>query len=206
MDKAWKHVFDKLAKSDELHKIGCWNEEDFEDLTKQTNTILDRFLECQDCLDVGCGPGYYCDLLHKKGITPTGIDYSEEIIEKAKELYPNLEFTVDDAYDLSFDDDSFDLVLSIGLLQCVYDHETAIHEMSRVAKEAMIISTLYRDEEYNDPMKKLHEKLQYDAWPTRTYHPNELIPILREYGWDVEKVVTKDTGDKINGGFFLICT
>lgn len=39
----------------------------------------------QKVLDLGCGPGLYCERLAKKGYTVTGIDFSENSIRYAKE-------------------------------------------------------------------------------------------------------------------------
>ncbi|MGA9365767.1 MAG: class I SAM-dependent methyltransferase [Bacteroidota bacterium] len=65
-------------------------------------------------LDVGCGTGYYCNIFHEMGFQSVGVDFSQTAIARAKEKYPNLEFSAADATDLPFEPLSFDVVLSYG--------------------------------------------------------------------------------------------
>tara|TARA_R110002072_G_scaffold51608_1_gene138378 strand:- start:10112 stop:10780 length:669 start_codon:yes stop_codon:yes gene_type:complete len=89
-------------------------------------------------LDVGCGKGF---LLHDfteavPGVEVTGIDISEYAIEHAKEeVKPHL--SVCNANKLPFEDNSFDLVISITTLhnlEC-YDFYEAMKEIERVGKK-----------------------------------------------------------------------
>jgi SAM-dependent methyltransferase len=52
-------------------------------------------------LDVGCGTGHHVDKLAQYDLNVIGIDKSISMIEKAKENYPNYDFTVGDALDES---------------------------------------------------------------------------------------------------------
>jgi len=68
-------------------------------------------------LDVACGPGYVSAAAKKLGAAPTGIDFSEQMIAIAKEMFPDIPFIKGDAQDLPFGDASFDRVLiNFGLL------------------------------------------------------------------------------------------
>lgn len=206
MDEAWKGVFDRLAKEDEPHKITFYTKEGYRDLVQVTNTYLDGFDDVKTALDVGCGPGFYVDLLLKHGFKATGVDYSENVINKAKSLFPNGTFEVNNAYDLGFDDDSFDLVLSIGLLQCLYDHEKAIKELCRVSKKYVLLSTLYHPVKRDDIHADLHKKLRYNSWPTRSFHPKELQDLFEEQGYSFEFKTHKSSGERIQDGFFVLAT
>lgn len=55
----------------------------------------------QTLLDVGCGSGVYSKLTTDMDIGYTGIDYSEEAIDIAKQQWPNAEFLVKDYRDLT---------------------------------------------------------------------------------------------------------
>ena len=66
-------------------------------------------------LDVGCATGYYSAIFSSLGYDVTGIDISETGIEKAREMYPDLRFEVQDATDLPYDSGSFDLVFALGV-------------------------------------------------------------------------------------------
>lgn len=206
MDEAWQGVFDKLAKQNQFHKITFYTKDGYKDLTKITNNYLQSFTDIDTAIDVGCGPGFYVDLLEKNGIDTIGVDYSKKVIEKARKLYPEHDFKVANAYDLQFEDESFDVVLSIGLLQCVFDHEKVVDELCRISKKKVLLSTLFHDTPRNDVMQALHKKLRYNSWPTRSYHPDELRPLFEKNGFSVKIKTHKDEGPRIKDGFFLVAT
>lgn len=50
----------------------------------------------RSCMDLGCGTGVLCDLLHANGIDAWGTDLSENMIAVARENFPHLHFEVAD--------------------------------------------------------------------------------------------------------------
>lgn len=102
-------------------------------------------------LDVGCGKAF---LLYEftqaaPGVEVCGIDISEYAIEHAKEeVRPFVQ--VGDAVSLPFEDDSFDLVVSITTLHNLYcyDMERALREVERVGRRnKYLVVESYRNEE-----------------------------------------------------------
>ncbi|HVN56556.1 MAG TPA: class I SAM-dependent methyltransferase [Anaerolineaceae bacterium] len=71
-------------------------------------------------LDLGCGTGTHAIYLAKRGFSVVGIDFSPRAIElarsKAGQTLENLAFFVHDVTDLSFLDESFDVILDVGCL------------------------------------------------------------------------------------------
>jgi len=68
-------------------------------------------------LDVACGPGYVGEMAFALGASPTGLDFSSEMIQIARDRNPMLRFHEGDAQKLEFDDHSFDsVVMNFGLL------------------------------------------------------------------------------------------
>lgn len=65
------------------------------------------------CMDLGCGTGILCDLLHQNGIDAWGTDLSENMIQTAKENFPSLHFSVADMITYC-PDRQFDLVTCTG--------------------------------------------------------------------------------------------
>ena len=62
-----------------------------------------------------------------------GIDESEKALKTAKENYPSIEFHHEYFTDsLSFDDDSFDIVVSVDALECIPNKSALIDEILRV--------------------------------------------------------------------------
>src|SRR5439155_19879162 len=83
-------------------------------------------------LDVACGPGYLANYVKKLGATPTGIDFSEKMIEIGKQMFLGISFAHGDAQDLPGDDDSFDRVLKNFVLLHVARPEGDEAEACRV--------------------------------------------------------------------------
>jgi SAM-dependent methyltransferase len=56
--------------------------------------LLDAFGGTASVCDAGCGPGHVGAFLADRGLTVTGIDLSPAMIERARELHPDLTFEV----------------------------------------------------------------------------------------------------------------
>jgi ubiquinone/menaquinone biosynthesis C-methylase UbiE len=105
----------------------------------------------QTVLDVGCGKGFLLYELTQSvpGISVTGIDISKYAIEHSKEEVKEF-LRVGNATELPYDDQSFDLVISINTLHNLYcyDLDKAIREIQRVGKNSKyIVVESYRSEE-----------------------------------------------------------
>ena len=102
-------------------------------------------------LDIGCGKGYllYDFLKVIPEAEVYGIDISEYAIANSKaEIRSHL--TVGNATSLPWEDNTFDLVISINTLHCLhaYDLDIAIREMERVGKANKYLCVeSYRNEE-----------------------------------------------------------
>jgi SAM-dependent methyltransferase len=80
-------------------------------------------------IEIGCGLG---DLLNavKPGYG-VGIDFSTEIIERAKVKYPDLMFRADDAEKLAIDE-KFDYIIMSDLAGCLWDVQKALHNLRKL--------------------------------------------------------------------------
>jgi SAM-dependent methyltransferase len=85
-------------------------------------------------LDIGCGPGYVSAAAAERGATPTGLDFSKEMIAIAKKMFTQTKFREGDAQDLPFPDMIFDRVLANFALLHLADPERACAEAFRVLK------------------------------------------------------------------------
>lgn len=102
-----------------------------------------------DLLDVGCGPGTITVDLATR-VAPgrvIGVDVAQDAIDAAQKLGTDIEFKVDDAYNLSFDDESFDIVHAHQVLQHLTDPVAALREWRRVVKPGGIVAA--RDSIYS---------------------------------------------------------
>jgi ubiquinone/menaquinone biosynthesis C-methylase UbiE len=87
-------------------------------------------------LDVGSGEGYGPNLLAEKAAKVTAIDNSLEAVEHAQRTYSkdNLEYTMMDATQLEFGDDSFDLVVAIESIEHLTDYKKFLDKVCRILK------------------------------------------------------------------------
>ena len=76
-------------------------------------------------LDVGCGTGELTNELSKSGATIVGIDASEQMVNKAKQQFPQIQYFVKDATNFSFDDE-FDAAFSNATLHWINDQLKAL--------------------------------------------------------------------------------
>jgi ubiquinone/menaquinone biosynthesis C-methylase UbiE len=86
-------------------------------------------------LDLGCGPGIHAKEYVKRGAEVIGVDLSEEMIRLAREYCPDGKFRKSDAYQLPFQNSSFDIVTSSLLLDHVDDLSKVVDEVGRVLKD-----------------------------------------------------------------------
>jgi trans-aconitate methyltransferase len=84
-------------------------------------------------LDLGCGTGPLTKQIQEKGAEVVGIDASVEMIGKARQNFPELEFRVVDATDFSFDE-PFDAVFTNATLHWVKNADAVIKNVYNVLK------------------------------------------------------------------------
>jgi SAM-dependent methyltransferase len=86
-------------------------------------------------LDAGCGTGYLTKKLHDSGAHVTGVDFSNRMVEIAREANPQLDFRVDCCSELrTCNDDEFDLLVSNYVLMDVAELDGCVRAFARVLK------------------------------------------------------------------------
>ncbi len=92
----------------------------------------------QNCLEVGCGRGSLSNYFVDHGVECTLLDTSKNILETAEQVFKThghtATFVEANALEMPFDDNSFDVVTSIGLLEHFEDVKSPIMEQIRVLK------------------------------------------------------------------------
>lgn len=116
-----------------------------------------------EVLEVGCGTGYNACLIAKEfGCSVVGVDIAELSVEKAVEraekenLSNAVTFRVGNAYELPFEDGSFDVVITEFVSQFL-DMDKALKEFTRVLKPGgyVGINEMYKDSDI--PAKQAKE-------------------------------------------------
>ncbi|MCK4637654.1 MAG: class I SAM-dependent methyltransferase [Methanomicrobia archaeon] len=116
--------------------------------------------EKQDFLEVGCGNGVVSKYIAKKyHLNVTGVDVDPEQIEFAKKNTntPNLHFLEADVNHLAFEDNSFDIVLSFGVMHHISNWLDAMEEIKRVLRPKGYF--IYMDLVYHELTAKIGRSL-----------------------------------------------
>jgi len=95
--------------------------------------------------EVGCGEGYWVRLWSSQGIETRGSDFSEKVIELAREnskerSLPEDIFSIRSIYDLEQGRDSADLLVCCEVLEHVDDPSSALAALQRTASNYVIVS------------------------------------------------------------------
>lgn len=107
---------------------------------KELNLLNIDKMQDKKVLELGCGGGQNGIFLTKHSAIYSGIDISKEQIRYAKDLAKNnhldIDYSVDSAENLEkFNDNTFDLVISIFAIQYVEDLGRCFREIRRVLKD-----------------------------------------------------------------------
>lgn len=114
-------------------------------LFPQERKAVDRYFTERNAavLDVGCGVGRVASILEERGFEMTGIDVSEPLVERARSLFPEIEFRVEDVRDTSFDPGTFDYAIfsyyGLDYLLPKAERIKALRELHRVLKPAGVL-------------------------------------------------------------------
>jgi SAM-dependent methyltransferase len=83
-------------------------------------------------LDAGCGSGVTAAKLMQRGYAVWGIDLAETMIRQARELCGTDQFGIGDIEHIPFGDNTFDGVVSLGVIEYQESDEQTLREIHRV--------------------------------------------------------------------------
>jgi len=148
--RKWQEVFERLPverKDKSLMEISGF--EGFcTDMVSLRRKILNYFCEqfkaerTSDVCEVGCGCGDKLLFFYQQGHVCHGVDYSANMIKRAKEEIPRADLHVSEAAILPFTDNSMDFIFSYGVFQYFesWDYcQRVLSEMYRIAKPDAVI-------------------------------------------------------------------
>ncbi|MBS4190133.1 class I SAM-dependent methyltransferase [Bacillus sp. FJAT-49705] len=123
-------------------------------------------------LFVGIGTGADLELINDSELDITAIDFSPDMLEKAKAKFntSSIRFMEMDAQEMSFDNNSFDMVIGSLILSVVPDAEKCFQEMVRVL----------------NPGGKIIIFDKFDSSGDRLSLPKKLVrPLIKVLGTDI---------------------
>lgn len=145
-------------------------------------------------VDVGCGGGFTCEFLAKRGARVTGVDLSEPSLEQARKHAAQSGVQVTyrraSALELPFADASMDVVVCVDVLEHIPQWADALQEFHRVLKPGgvFLFDTINRNFFAGFVMVTLLEKT-LGLIPRGTHDPRlfikpkELLAVLKNTGF-----------------------
>lgn len=146
VDNRKKHeraLWDKLASSYDANVMDTFGEA--YRLTQEA--ILEEVNARSRVLEVGCGTGIISLAIAPQAGEVVGVDLSPAMVALAEEKaqnqgFHNLTFREADAYQLPFEDESFEVVLLTNLLHVVADPSSVLREAHRVLVPNGVLATV----------------------------------------------------------------
>ena len=146
-------------------------------------------------LDWGCGYGQVTALLEEEGVDVVAFDYREDIeaptvepLERFPEILAQLS---PDPVELPFADDSFDTVLSCGVLEHVADPDASLDEIHRVLRPrgVFFVTNLPNRWSYTERIAKLLGLYYHGQLPNdRVYTTSSVRELLARHGFSVREL------------------
>lgn len=170
--------------------------------------LFDEFLQYiplpAQILDIACAAGRDSAYLQNKGYKVTGIDYSDKLVNIAKQKYPNIDFFIGDFTELPFDDDFFNAIwckAAIVHLPSQKVLKKALKEFYRVLKYGGYTMILTKAKGKHEPRTVVREdKLSGKKRYFRFQDKKELGNLLKDTGFTVlkSKIYNELNGQKYN--------
>jgi ubiquinone/menaquinone biosynthesis C-methylase UbiE len=109
---------------------------------KKVDEIERNIIDCliqkvpkTEMLELGCGTGHWTKFFSSKDFNVTGIDTSKTMLDIAKGKNINAKFTIANAQNIPFPDESVQIISSITMLEFVDNQDKVIQEIYRVLKK-----------------------------------------------------------------------
>jgi SAM-dependent methyltransferase len=192
-EERWRRRFERFAVDyEDDHLISGWSKTGLTQRFSQFRRLIgDLGLPPHArILDLGCGTGVYIRFLAELGYKTFGLDYSLPSLTRAKnqELTGNNKYLCGEAYHLPFESLSFDLVVSIGVMQALSDPKRAIDEMARVlCPHGYLVIEFINLYALHSLSKHIYERVRGHENRVQRYSANSVIRMLARCG--VEKLM-----------------
>jgi tRNA (mo5U34)-methyltransferase len=156
---------------------------------RQIADVLPRDLSGARALDIGCNAGFYSFELARRGADVVGIDADEHYLEQAR--WARTIFGLDDrvelrrqtVYDLVRSEESFDLVLFMGVLYHLRHPLLALDAVAARAKRLVVLQTLTVETDGGRDEPRRFRNLDWDerarllepGWPSMLFVEHRLF-------------------------------
>lgn len=129
--------WDKQSVIWRQEKVEAWTKPETENWVAFFKSIKSE-TKALKVLEIGTASGYFANIMHLVGFDVTAIDLSSNMIEEAKEVSKSLGISIDyhvmNAQELTFDDQSYDLIFTRLMTWTIPDVEKFYNEVHRVLR------------------------------------------------------------------------
>lgn len=154
------------------------------------NALADAIRECipEDNLklmEIGCASGYYSELfeyLLKGKFLYSGSDYSEPMIELAREKYPDVDFSVLDVRKIDLEDRSCEVVFSAAVLEHVPEWIEGVKELARITDKYLILHKMPVGKNFITENKVIYDDVEVCF---NTFSENVIVDMVCERGFEL---------------------
>ena len=144
-------------------------------------------------VDGGCGYARWVIYLNKKGIKCIGVDRNKKVISQVKEFDPSVPLKIADIRNLPFEDNSFDLFYSFGVLEHLEEGmDRALVEIRRILKPKgrllITVPTINHIKRISTPLRRIRiifKSGDYKHFREYRYEKNELFEVLTRVGFKI---------------------
>ena len=127
-------TWDDFYRDNEVEKMP-WFEKNLDEDMREA--IESHSLTDGKFLDLGTGPGTQAMQLTKLGFEVVGSDLSDNAIKRARDLYPETYYVVDDILNSKFKDNQFDFIFDRGIFH-IFEQDkipTYLNQINRILKK-----------------------------------------------------------------------
>jgi SAM-dependent methyltransferase len=152
-------------------------------------------------LDIGCGEGSLINSLNKKDKKKYfyGIDISSDNIRKCKQFCgaKNLFFKRGKAEKLDFEDDYFDEIYCMEVLEHVDNIDKSMSEITRVLKKKGILTLSVPLKESEDILKEINPDYPNQVGHKRFFSKRSLLSLLKKNNFLIKEYSSYDSMEHI---------
>jgi len=161
--------------------------------------IHSYFPKLRSSLEIACGSSRDSIYLAKKGVKATATDYEGRIIDELKNRFNhfNLQYKQADAFNLSFADNSFEIVFHNGFFIYFSDNNKIFLMLEEQARVANTIIFFVHNRLNNNLVKKFRELAPNDPiYDIRFFEPYEVESIVKKSNIKIKNMKIYKFGGK----------
>lgn len=175
------HSFDRYDRDGAYHWFECDRRSRVYNapLVARYQCVKKRVPAGKKILDIGCGDGYLMHLLSPEAHSVTGIDPERTAVQLARKMLSgnqNCTVTHGDAYEIPFEDQSFDVVVMADVIEHLEDDKRSCREAARVVvPDGLVLMST--------PKRRTNRAIRPEH--VREYEANELRHLCETHFRDV---------------------